>query len=217
MSSAHCLVVVGRVDDRPMTLTSALVELRLQLGHVAELGGADRGEVLGVREEDRPRIADPVVEADAALGGLGLEVRCGVADRNVIVVSWSVGRFRGRRQGACVPRAFPGYVCCVPSYQIMLLGRFAVRVDGQPVPAGAWRHKRAAELVKVLALAETRTACTANRSWICSGPVLTRTRLRATCARPSISPALAWAPQPLSAAAVRCWNCVPGETCTWTQ
>ncbi len=36
----------------------------------------------------------------------------------------------------------------------MLLGRFAVRVDGQPVPAGAWRHKRAAELVKVLALAD---------------------------------------------------------------
>ncbi len=35
----------------------------------------------------------------------------------------------------------------------MLLGRFAVRVDGQPVPAGAWRHKRAAELVKILALA----------------------------------------------------------------
>src|SRR5712692_6745194 len=36
----------------------------------------------------------------------------------------------------------------------MLLGRFAVRVDGQPVPAGAWRHKRAAELVKILALAD---------------------------------------------------------------
>lgn len=36
----------------------------------------------------------------------------------------------------------------------MLLGRFAVRVDGQPVPAAAWRHKRAAELVKILALAD---------------------------------------------------------------
>jgi DNA-binding SARP family transcriptional activator len=42
----------------------------------------------------------------------------------------------------------------VPSYEIMLLGRFMVRVDGQPVPAGAWRHKRAAELVKILALAD---------------------------------------------------------------
>ena len=43
----------------------------------------------------------------------------------------------------------------VASYDIRLLGQFAVRVDGQPVPAGAWRHKRAAELVKILALADT--------------------------------------------------------------
>jgi len=49
---------------------------------------------------------------------------------------------------------FPGYVWVVPSYDFGLLGRFAVRVDGQPVPDGAWRHKRAAELVKILALAD---------------------------------------------------------------
>jgi DNA-binding SARP family transcriptional activator len=36
----------------------------------------------------------------------------------------------------------------------MLLGGFAVRVDSAPVPASAWRHKRAAELVKILALAD---------------------------------------------------------------
>jgi DNA-binding SARP family transcriptional activator len=42
----------------------------------------------------------------------------------------------------------------MPSYEIGLLGRFAVRVDGRPVPPDAWRHKRAAELVKVLALAD---------------------------------------------------------------
>ena len=41
----------------------------------------------------------------------------------------------------------------MPSYEIGLLGRFAVRVNGEPVPACAWRHKRAAELVKILALA----------------------------------------------------------------
>src|SRR5215472_768833 len=40
--------------------------------------------------------------------------------------------------------------------EIALLGRFAVTVDGQQVPDGAWRHKRAAELVKILALAEGR-------------------------------------------------------------
>jgi len=50
--------------------------------------------------------------------------------------------------------AVPRHVWMVPSYEIGLLGRFVVRVDGQPVPASAWRHKRAAELVKILALAD---------------------------------------------------------------
>jgi DNA-binding SARP family transcriptional activator len=56
----------------------------------------------------------------------------------------------GGLRSLVVPRLRLG----VPSYEIMLLGRFVVRVDGQPVPAGAWRHKRAAELVKILALAD---------------------------------------------------------------
>jgi DNA-binding SARP family transcriptional activator len=43
----------------------------------------------------------------------------------------------------------------VACYEIALLGRFAVRIDGRPVPDDAWRHKRAAELVKILALADT--------------------------------------------------------------
>ncbi|HEX9775200.1 MAG TPA: BTAD domain-containing putative transcriptional regulator [Actinomycetota bacterium] len=38
--------------------------------------------------------------------------------------------------------------------QITLLGGFAVRVDGRAVPAGVWRHRRAAEVVKLLALAD---------------------------------------------------------------
>jgi DNA-binding SARP family transcriptional activator len=36
---------------------------------------------------------------------------------------------------------------------VMLLGRFEVRVDGAPVPANAWTHGRAKDLVKLLALA----------------------------------------------------------------
>src|SRR5215475_5039396 len=36
---------------------------------------------------------------------------------------------------------------------VRLLGRFEVLVDGRPVPADAWRSRRAADLVKVLALA----------------------------------------------------------------
>ena len=35
---------------------------------------------------------------------------------------------------------------------IVLLGGFRVEVDGRPVPAEAWRHRRGADLVKLLAL-----------------------------------------------------------------
>jgi DNA-binding SARP family transcriptional activator len=38
--------------------------------------------------------------------------------------------------------------------EVSLLGGFAVRVEGQAIPEGAWRHTRAAQLVKVLALAD---------------------------------------------------------------
>jgi hypothetical protein len=39
------------------------------------------------------------------------------------------------------------------SVEIQLLGRFEVKVDGRSLPASAWRHRRAAGLVKLLALA----------------------------------------------------------------
>ena len=82
MSCAHFVVVVERVDRQADHLDVALVELGLDLGHVAELGGADRGEVLGVGEQHAPAVAEPLVEVDRALGGLGGEVGCGVAEAN---------------------------------------------------------------------------------------------------------------------------------------
>ena len=36
---------------------------------------------------------------------------------------------------------------------VRLLGGFRVEVDGLPIPAEAWRHRRGADLVKLLALA----------------------------------------------------------------
>ena len=39
------------------------------------------------------------------------------------------------------------------SCAIRLLGGFSVEVDGKPVHSGAWRHRRGAELIKLLALA----------------------------------------------------------------
>src|SRR5207247_5920621 len=56
-------------------LDAALVEFRLQLRENAEFGGADRREILRVREQQCPIGADPVVEFDLALGGLGFEIR----------------------------------------------------------------------------------------------------------------------------------------------
>ena len=74
------LVVAGRVDGEADDLRVPLVELRLDARHVAELGRADGGEVLGMGEQDRPPVADPLVEVDGALGGIRREVRCLVSN-----------------------------------------------------------------------------------------------------------------------------------------
>src|SRR5450631_4178295 len=67
--------MIARVVDRQADdLHVPAVELGLCFGHVAELGRADRSEVLRVREEDAPRVAEPLVEADVALTRVGLEV-----------------------------------------------------------------------------------------------------------------------------------------------
>ena len=65
------LRINGETDD----LDVAPVELGLNLRHVPELGRAHGREILRMREQDRPRIADPVVEMDLSFRGLGLEVR----------------------------------------------------------------------------------------------------------------------------------------------
>src|SRR6201984_2313676 len=68
-------MLVHRIDAQADQLDAAPVEFRLQLGERAELGRADRGKILGVREQKCPAIADPVVELDFAFGGFGLEIR----------------------------------------------------------------------------------------------------------------------------------------------
>lgn len=62
------------VGGQTNQLGAALGELRLELGESAEFGGADRGVVLGVGEEDNPLVTNPLVEVDRASGGVGLEV-----------------------------------------------------------------------------------------------------------------------------------------------
>lgn len=62
---------VGRETDE---LDAALGELRLEAGHLTELGGADGRVILGVGEEDDPVVANELMEVNGTLGGLGLEV-----------------------------------------------------------------------------------------------------------------------------------------------
>jgi hypothetical protein len=49
-------------------------KLGLELGESAELGGADGREVIRVREEHGPAVADELVEVDGTVGGLRIEV-----------------------------------------------------------------------------------------------------------------------------------------------
>src|SRR5207249_5080107 len=69
-----------RIDAEADDLRVALVELGFEPGHVAQLRGAHRREVLGVREEHAPGPAEPLVKADTALGCLSVEVRSHVAN-----------------------------------------------------------------------------------------------------------------------------------------
>ena len=87
-SRARCRWRARRATGRAFTPRSrsdeqlhvAPLELRLDPRHVAELGRAHRREVLRVREQHPPRVAEPLVEADSALRALGLEVRGRIAD-----------------------------------------------------------------------------------------------------------------------------------------
>lgn len=73
------LVRLGAIGRQANELGVSLLKLRLQLGESTQLGGADGGEVVGVREQDGPLVANEVVERDRTVGGLGLEVRGGGA------------------------------------------------------------------------------------------------------------------------------------------
>src|SRR6185436_9643578 len=78
--------------------------LRLEPGHVAQLGGAHRSEVLGVREQDAPTVAEPIVESDRSLRRFGGEIRSVVVDAQHGIASWlRYGRvcFRGRVPAPC--------------------------------------------------------------------------------------------------------------------
>src|SRR5215470_13575918 len=88
-------MLVDRVDREADDLDAAFVELRLDLGHVSELGRANRGEILRMREQHAPGAAYPLMKANAALRRVGFEIRCEMVEsqghgRCSRVVSWTI-------------------------------------------------------------------------------------------------------------------------------
>jgi hypothetical protein len=79
------LDVVGTQTNE---LDTARGEFGLELGEGAQLGGADGGEVIGVREEDGPLVTDELVEVDGAVGGIGIEI--GGSRAQTETIEWSV-------------------------------------------------------------------------------------------------------------------------------
>ena len=72
----HPARVVGHgIDAQADDLRVALVEFGFQPRHVAELRRAHGREVLRMGEEDRPAVADPLVEPDLSLRRFGGKVR----------------------------------------------------------------------------------------------------------------------------------------------
>ena len=74
------VVRIHRVDGQGNGLDAAFVELILELGGKAQLGGAHRGEVGGVGEQDAPAVTEPLVETDLAGAGVLLEIGGDVAE-----------------------------------------------------------------------------------------------------------------------------------------
>ena len=73
-------VIVSRVDRQAYNLDIAPRKLVLKPGQRPKLGGTDRCEILGMREQNAPAASQPVVECDLAMGSLRCEIRCDVVD-----------------------------------------------------------------------------------------------------------------------------------------
>ena len=80
MSTAHLPWLVTGSTLRPMNLHVALGKFRLQARHGAQFGGADGREVFGMRKQNCPAVADPVVKVDRSLRGFGGEIGGRIVD-----------------------------------------------------------------------------------------------------------------------------------------
>jgi hypothetical protein len=73
-------VIVDWIDREADHFDPALIEFAFEPRDHAELGGADRCEILRMREQHAPRIAEPLVEMNRAFGRILGEIRRGRAN-----------------------------------------------------------------------------------------------------------------------------------------
>src|SRR6516165_719700 len=73
-------VIASRINGQSHYLHVSPIKLWFDFGHVTELGRTDRCEVLWMREQDGPRVADPIVETDSSFRGFCFKIRCYLAN-----------------------------------------------------------------------------------------------------------------------------------------
>ena len=163
-----------------MILTFRAVELGLDLGHVAELGRADRREVLRVREQHGPRVADPVVEADRG-------------------PPWSRPRSRGpcrnrqrHRLGSLLQRS-SSVQACLGDLAHRRATNCHARAHAGHEASNERRHPRRPEVRSIVALQASHRAAAA---WAAAAQTIAPAFVEATSFRPAI----------LAASARACWT-----------
>src|SRR5207249_10780061 len=97
------LMIAGRIDRQSHDLHVSTLELWLYFGHVTELSRADGREVLRMRKQDSPGVADPIMKPDPALSGFRFKIWCCVANLHCSssFFCWRLFKFVGESQWAC--------------------------------------------------------------------------------------------------------------------
>lgn len=92
---AYPLVVTGnRIRTQADNFAVTPSELRLKLGQVSQFRGTHWREVLRMRKQNGPSVADPVVKIHGARGGFGRKIGCRLIDKRYM-------RKFGCRCGTC--------------------------------------------------------------------------------------------------------------------
>src|SRR5690606_41836234 len=97
---------IHRVDTQGDGLDVTLGKFIFELGGQAQLCGAHRGKVGRVGKQYAPAIAEPLVKANAALGGILFKIRCSISKTQTHTYSPSTRLLAN----SCIAPALPAVV-----------------------------------------------------------------------------------------------------------